>query len=107
VAAAILVPVIYLASLLGVFTPFTAQPDMTRIGRESALSLDQRLEITTGSLPLLQREATEDLMQAEPASVVQPSPRLDEDAPRIEAPAHELAEAHRKLDEAVQRTQTA
>jgi chromosome segregation ATPase len=107
VAAAILVPVISLASLLGVFAPFTAQPDMTRIGRESALSLDQRLEITTGSLPLLQREATEDLMQAEPASVVQPSPRLDEDAPRIEAPAHELAEAHRKLDEAVQRTQTA
>ncbi|TQF32378.1 hypothetical protein [Bradyrhizobium sp. UNPA324] len=106
-AAAILVPVIYLAALLGVFTPFTAQSDMTRIGGESAVSLDQRLEITTGSLALLQREATEAPMQAEQASVVQPSPRLDEDAPRIEAPANELVEAHRKLDEAVQRTQTA
>ncbi|TFV42778.1 hypothetical protein E4K66_01985 [Bradyrhizobium frederickii] len=108
VAAAILVPFICLgASLLGVFTPFTAQSDMTRIGGESGISLDQRLEITTGSLALLQREATEALMQAEPASVVQPSPRLDEEAPRIEAPANELAEARRELDEAVQRTHTA
>lgn len=108
VAAAILIPVIFVgASLLGVFTPFTAQPDMTRIGGESALSLDQRPEIATGSLALLQREASEALMQAEPASVVQPSQRLDEDAPRIVAPANELAEAHRELDEAVQRTHTA
>lgn len=108
VAAAILIPFICLgASLLGVFTPFTAQPNMTRIGGESGLSLDQRLEITTGSLALLQREATEAVMQAEPASVVQPSPRLDEEAPRIEAPANELAEARRELDEAVQRTHTA
>ncbi|RTE94037.1 hypothetical protein D6B98_08690 [Bradyrhizobium sp. LVM 105] len=107
-AAAVLVPFICLgASLLGVFTPFTAQSDMTRIGGESGISLDQRLEITTGSLALLQREATEALMQAEPASVVQPSPRLDEEAPRIEAPANELAEARRELDEAVQRTHTA
>jgi len=108
VAAAILIPVIFVgASLLGVFTPFTAQPDMTRIRGESALSLDQRPEIATGSLALLQREASEALMQAEPASVVQPSQRLDEDAPRIVAPANELAEAHRELDEAVQRTPTA
>ncbi|WP_271589960.1 hypothetical protein [Bradyrhizobium sp. CCBAU 53415] len=108
VAAAILIPVIFVgASLLGVFTPFTAQPDMTRIGGGSALSLDQRPEIATGSLALLQREASQALMQAEPASVVQPSQRLDEDAPRIVAPANELAEAHRELDEAVQRTHTA
>ncbi|QOZ11161.1 hypothetical protein [Bradyrhizobium sp. CCBAU 51765] len=108
VTAAILIPVIFVgASLLGVFTPFTAQPDMTRIGSESALSLDQRPEITTGSLGLFQREATGALMQADPASVVRPSQRLDEDAPRIEARANELAEAHRELDEAVQRTHTA
>ncbi|WP_130213085.1 hypothetical protein [Bradyrhizobium genosp. SA-3] len=110
VAVAIFVPVILVgASLLGVFEPFRPQPfpDMTRTGDESALSLVQRSEITTGSLALLQREATGALMQAEPASVVRPQPRLDEEAPRIEALANELAEANRELDEAVQRTQTA
>ncbi|SDI69470.1 hypothetical protein SAMN05216338_102817 [Bradyrhizobium sp. Rc2d] len=109
-AVAIFVPVILVgASLLGVFEPFRAQPfpDMTRAGDESALSLDQRPEITTGSLALLQRETAGALMQAEPASVVRPQPRLDEEAPRIEALANELAEANRELDEAVQRTQTA
>ncbi|WLB87368.1 hypothetical protein [Bradyrhizobium japonicum] len=108
VAAAILIPVIFAgASLLGLFTPFTAQPTMTHIGSDVAVSLDQRLEIPTGSLALLQREATGALMQAEPASVVQPSQRLGEDASRIDASANELAEARRELDEAVQRAHTA
>lgn len=108
VTAAILIPVIFVGvSLLGVFTPFTAQPNMTRIGGDIAVSLDQRLEIPTGSLALLQREATGALMQAEPASVVQPSQRLGKDAPRIDASANELAEARRELDEAVQRAHTA
>ncbi|MGL3111134.1 hypothetical protein [Bradyrhizobium sp. BR 1432] len=110
VTVAIFVPVILVgASLLGVFEPFHAQPfpDMTRAGDESALSLNQRPEITAGSLALLRRETAGALMQAEPASVVRPQPRLEEEAPRIEALANELAEANRELDEAVQRTQTA
>ncbi len=107
-AAAILIPVIFVgASLLGVFTPFTAQPAMTRTGGESALSLDQRPEIPTGLPALLQREATGALMQAEPASVVQPGERVGEDSPRIEVLANELTEARRELDEAVQRAQAA
>ncbi|RQH13511.1 hypothetical protein [Bradyrhizobium sp. RP6] len=108
VAAVILIPVVFVgASLLGVFTPFSAQPDMTRMGGESTLSLDQRPEILTGLPALLQREATGPPMQAEPARVVQPSQRLGEDAPRIDASAHELAEARSELDEAVQRARTA
>lgn len=109
VAVAIFVPIILVgASLLGVFEPFNAQtlPDMTRIGSESALSLDQRPEITTGSLALLQHETAGALMHAEPASVVRAQQRLDENAPRVEALANQLAEAHRVLDEQVQRTQT-
>ncbi|MHB0770562.1 coiled-coil domain-containing protein [Bradyrhizobium sp. 5.13L] len=108
VVAAILIPAVFVAaSLFGVFTPFTAQPTMTHIGAESTLSLDAKPEISTGSPALLQREATGVLMQAEPASVVPPRQRLDEDAPRIEALVNELAEAHKELAEAVQRTQTA
>lgn len=109
VAVAIFVPIILVgASLLGVFEPFNAQtlPDMTRIGSESALSLDQRPEITTGSLALLQHETAGALMHAEPASVVRAQQRLDENAPRVEALANQLAEAHRVLDEQVLRTQT-
>lgn len=110
VAVAIFVPIILVgASLLGVFEPFNAQtfPDMTRIGSESALSLDQRPEITTGSLAPLQNETAGALMHAEPASVVRAQQRLDENAPRVEALANQLAEAHRELDETVQRTQAA
>lgn len=109
VAVAIFVPIILVgASLLGVFEPFNAQtfPDMTHIGSESALNLDQRPEITTGSLALLQHEAAGALMHAEPASVIRTQQRLDENAPRVEALANQLAEAHRVLDEQVQRTQT-
>ena len=108
VVAAILIPVVFVAaSLFGVFTPFTAQQTMTHIGSESALSLDGKPDITTGSPALLQREASGALMQAEPASVVRPIQRLDEDAPRIEALVNEMAEARRELDDAVKRTHTA
>lgn len=108
VVAAILIPVVFVAaSLFGVFTPFTAQQTMTHIGSESALSLDGKPDITAGSPALLQREASGALMQAEPASVVRPSQRLDEDAPRIEALVNELAEARRELDDAVKRTHAA
>lgn len=110
-AAAILIPVIFVgASLLGVFEPFNSQTfsGMTRTGGESALSFDQRPEIATGSLALLQHEAAGALMQAEPASVVRAQQwRLDEDAPRTEALAKELTETRRDLDEAVERTHTA
>lgn len=108
VAAAILIPVIFVAaSLLGVFTPFTVQPDMTRVGSESTLSLEPRPEAPTGLLALLQSEATGALTQAEPASVVQSSQQPSEDGPRTDASANELAEARRELDEAVQRAHTA
>lgn len=110
VAAAIFIPVIILgASLLGVFEPFNAQssPDVTRISGANAVSLDQRSDITTGSLALLQREASGAVIEGEPASLVRARQRLDEDAPRSEALANELAGAHRELDEAVQRTYTA
>lgn len=110
-AAAILIPVIFVgAALLGVFEPFNARTfsDMTRTGGESALSFDQRPEIATGSLALLQHETAGALMEAEPASVVRAQQwPLDEDAPRTEALAKELTEAHRDLDEAVERTHTA
>ncbi|NUR11181.1 MAG: hypothetical protein HOQ20_04945 [Bradyrhizobium sp.] len=110
VAAAIFIPVLILgASLLGVFEPFNAQssPDVTRIGRENAVSLDQRSDIATGSLALLQREASGAVIEGEPASLVRARQWLDEDAPRSEALANELAGAHRELDEAVQRTHAA
>lgn len=110
VAAAIFLPIILLgASLLGVFEPFKAQPfsDIMRIGGESAFSLDQRPDITTGSLAVLRHEATGALMEGEPVSVVQARQRLDEDARRSEALASELAGAQREIEEAVQRTHTA
>lgn len=111
VAAAIFIPVIILlgASLLGVFEPFHAQSfsEVRRFGGESAPSLDQRPDITIGSLALLQREATGAPMEADPASVVRARQQLDEDALRSEALANELAEARKELDEAVQRTQAA
>ena len=108
VAAAILIPVIFVgASLLGVFTPFTAQPDMARAGSASTLSLEQRPEVPTGLPALLQREATGAPTQAKPASVVQSSQQPSEGGPRIDASASELAEVRRELDEAVQRAHTA
>lgn len=110
VAAAIFIPVIFLgASLFGVFEPFHAQPfsEVTRFGGESAPSLDQRPDITAGSLALLQREATGAPMEGDLASVVRARQRPDEDALRSEALANELAEARTELDEAVQRTQAA
>lgn len=108
VAAAIFVPVILLgASLLGVFEPFRAQPfsEVTRFGGEGAASLDQRPDITIGSLALLRREATGAPMEGDLASVVHARQRLDEDALRSEALANELAEARTELDEAVRRAQ--
>lgn len=110
VAAAIFIPAILLgASLLGVFEPFRAQPfsELTRFGGESAQSLDQRPDMTAGSLALLQREATGAPMEGDLASVVRARQRLDEDALRSQALANELSEARTELDEAVQRTQAA
>ncbi|MCK1745417.1 hypothetical protein IVA80_32790 [Bradyrhizobium sp. 139] len=107
-AAVILIPVIFVgAAMLGVFDPFKARTihDVTRIGGESVFSLDQRPDIASGSQALLQREATGPLMLAVPASMVRQ--QLDENSPRSDALASELAAAHRELDEAVQRTHTA
>ncbi|MGY3037665.1 chemotaxis protein histidine kinase CheA [Bradyrhizobium sp. USDA 4354] len=109
-AAVVLVPLIFVGmALLGAFDPFKAQtvPEMTRIDGESAVGLDQRPEIATGSPAFLQRETTGALMLAVPASTVGPGEGLDADARRSDALSGELAGARRELDEAVQRTQTA
>ncbi len=108
VAAVILVPLIFVGvALLGAFDPFKAQTtlEMTRIDDESAVGLEQRPEIATGSLALLQGEMTR--MQAVPASTVGPRQELDADAPRSDALSGELAGARRELEEAVQRTHAA
>jgi len=110
VAAVVLVPLIFVgAALLGAFDPFKAQtiPEMTRIDRESAADLDRRPEIASGSLALLQGEATGALMQAMPASTVGPRHGLDADAPRNDALSGEPAGARKELDEAIQHTHTA
>ncbi|WP_027571107.1 hypothetical protein [Bradyrhizobium sp. WSM1743] len=109
-AAVVLVPVIFVGvALLGAFDPFKAQPvpEMTRINGESAVALSQRSEIATGSLAVLQRDTTEALMLAVPASAVRAGQGPDADAPRSDALAGELAGARKELDEAVQRTRTA
>ncbi|KYH00854.1 hypothetical protein [Bradyrhizobium sp. DOA1] len=110
VAAAILIPSILVgASLLGVFGPFDGRPspETARVGVESVLDHNQRPDITVGSPALLRRGSPGSLMEEEPASVVRAAQRLDEDAPRSEALANELAAARRELEEGVQRTHTA
>ncbi|UWU94955.1 hypothetical protein [Bradyrhizobium sp. CB1015] len=110
VAAVVLVPLIFIGvGLLGAFDPFKAQTtlQMMRIDGGSAAGLDQRSDIGTGSLALLQSERSEALMQAVSASPAGPRQRLDADAPGSDALSGELAGARRELEEAVQRTHAA
>lgn len=110
VAALVLVPLIFIGvGLLGAFDPFKAQTtlEVMRVDGGSAAGRDQRSDIGTGSLALLQSETSESQMQAVSASTAEPRQRLDADAPRSDALSGELAGARRELEEAVQRTHAA
>lgn len=99
-AAMILIPVVLVGAAL-LFDPFNKPqtiPEVTRLDRGSALGLDQRPEIATGSQAVLQHETPAVLVQALPASLVRPRQRLDEDAPRSE-PGAQASKLDNKADQ--------